>query len=113
MHTSLNECLNYFNVSLTKMYRYYSWFECLDFVTQISWVYAGAVAVYTYPGGTGSIHLDDLHCTGHESRLIDCPHRGVGVHNCVHSKDAGVHCVRPCMLMRNLCCYYLYSSGYT
>ena len=59
----------------------------------------GAVAVYSFPGGTGSILLDNLHCTGRESRLIDCPHRGVGVHNCYHSKDAGVRCVRPCMLI--------------
>ena len=53
------------------------------------------MAVYTFPGGTGSIFLDDLRCSGRESRLIDCPHRGVRVHNCHHSEDAGVHCVRP------------------
>ena len=64
-------------------------------------MYAGAVAIYTFPGGTGAIHLDDLRCTGSESRLIDCPHRGAGVHNCVHSEDAGVRCVRPCTLIRN------------
>ena len=63
--------------------------------------YTGAIAVYTFLGGSGSIHLDDLNCTGHESRLIDCPHSGIGVHNCVHSEDAGVRCIRPCMLMRN------------
>ena len=42
--------------------------------------------------GTGQIVLDDLRCTGSESRLIDCPHRGLGNHNCDHSKDAGVRC---------------------
>ena len=57
------------------------------------------MAVYTFPGGTGSILLDNLHCTGRESRLIDCPHRGVGVHDCGHSEDAGVRCVRPCKLI--------------
>ena len=64
-------------------------------------MYTGAVAIYTFPGGTGAIHLDDLRCTGSESRLTDCPHRGAGVHNCVHSEDAGVRCVRPRTLIRN------------
>ena len=44
--------------------------------------------------GTGQIVLDDLQCTGSESRLIDCPHNGLGNHNCDHSDDAGVRC-RP------------------
>ena len=52
----------------------------------------GAIAVYSFPGGSGSIHIDDVRCTGNESRLIDCPHRGTGIHNCVHSEDAGVSC---------------------
>ena len=64
-------------------------------------LYPGAVAIYTFSDGSGLILLDDLHCTGRESRLIDCPHRGVGVHNCGHSEDAGVRCVRPCMSIRN------------
>lgn len=50
----------------------------------------GAIAVYSFPGGSGSIHLDDVRCTGSESRLIDCSHRGTGVHNCVHSEDAAM-----------------------
>ena len=42
--------------------------------------------------GTGQIVSDDLQCTGSESRLIDCPHNGLGNHNCVHFQDAGVRC---------------------
>ena len=46
--------------------------------------------------GTGLIVLDDLLCTGSESRLIDCPHSGLGNHNCDHTEDVGVRCIgRP------------------
>ena len=43
--------------------------------------------------GLGAIHLDELRCTGTETRLADCAHGGVGNHNCGHSEDAGVVCV--------------------
>ena len=42
--------------------------------------------------GSGQIWLDDLRCTGSESSLFHCPHRGIGSHNCGHSEDAGVIC---------------------
>ena len=41
--------------------------------------------------GAGPIHLDDIQCTGNETRLLDCPH--TTVHNCTHSEDAGVVCI--------------------
>lgn len=46
--------------------------------------------------GQAAIHLDELSCTGNETRLADCQHGGVGNHNCGHNEDAGVVCVGKC-----------------
>ena len=56
----------------------------LGFVSIITTAYFGR--------GTGPIWLDDLSCTGSESRLIDCHHNGFGVHNCIHHEDASLFC---------------------
>ena len=57
-------------------------------------LYSGAIANAPYFGkGTGGIYFDNVDCNGSEARLIDCRHRGIGVHNCNHNKDAGVRCL--------------------
>ena len=55
--------------------------------------------------GTGQIVLDDLLCRNNESRLVDCSHNGLGVHNCVHSDDAGVRCL-PLILSEHVVIMY-------
>ena len=44
--------------------------------------------------GPGQIWLDDVNCAGNEILILQCSHRGWGVHNCGQNDDAGVVC-RP------------------
>ncbi|XP_075335012.1 uncharacterized protein marco isoform X2 [Odontesthes bonariensis] len=51
------------------------------------------VSTFTATPGSGKIWLDEMRCTGTESDIFDCPHNGVGIHNCNHDEDAGVQCI--------------------
>ena len=57
-----------------------------------SYIGATALTGSSVVDGSGQIFLHSIFCIGSESRLIDCTHRGVGIHNCDHSEDAGVRC---------------------
>ena len=56
----------------------------LEFITVVDNAYFGR--------GKGQIWLDNLLCSGSETRLIDCTHNGFGIHNCHHGEDAGLFC---------------------
>ena len=58
--------------------------------------YAG-VSDYDISISNGSssqrIWLDNVGCSGNESKLINCRHNGYGVHNCSHHEDVGIRCL--------------------
>ena len=56
---------------------------------------AQAVSFAAYGQGTGPILLDDVACTGTETRLIECRASPITTHNCVHFEDASVRCQAP------------------
>ena len=45
-----------------------------------------------FGAGGGQIWLDDVDCSGSERSIVNCPHSGWGVENCVHDEDASVIC---------------------
>ena len=49
--------------------------------------------------GRGPIWLDDVACSGSESKLTECRHRGIGSHNCGHHEDSGVVCEGKCLFV--------------
>ena len=56
--------------------------------------------------GTGSIVMDNVHCTGTESTLTSCTH--TTDHDCVHSEDAGVRCTSNSKYISNFCYFTWY-----
>ena len=64
--------------------------------------YLDAVAINTgFTVGSGLIVLENVNCSGNETRLIDCP--GVlqeqGVQTCTHDQDVGIRCSKSLMVL--------------
>ena len=61
-------------------------------VITLSHTVATAFSRARFGQGEGPILLDDLRCAGEEESLLDCRHRGIGIHSCGHYEDASVLC---------------------
>ena len=72
-----NSCLRSFQVIILPVY-------CL---------FLDATVDYSVPPGFGGILLDNLACRGTETRLLDCPHNGLNIHDCIHPHDIGIRCL--------------------
>ena len=48
-------------------------------------------ALKKFGGGSGSIVMDNVQCTGNEASLLDC--FSASVYDCEHYEDAGVRCL--------------------
>ena len=73
-----------------------------------------AMALTTgFTNGVGQIWLDDVHCRGTETRLVDCTHSAFGQHNCNHLEDAGVLCAGIINATIIFCCIIIIFIGCT
>ena len=75
--------------------------EQLRVQTLVSSIGANATDLPHFGPGTGFILLDSVNCTGNETNLMQCPHNGLGDHDCEPSEDAGVYCNAG----KNICTY--------
>ena len=66
---------------------------------QLGYQYALAVGdASVFGGGFDQVWLDEVNCTGSETRLTDCLHEGWGNENCNHFEDAGAFCSSEWMM---------------
>ena len=54
--------------------------------------YSYIVVFCRFGSTTRQIWLDNVRCSGTESRLASCSRNSYGSHNCVHSEDVAIDC---------------------
>jgi len=59
---------------------------------QLGFPFGRVADISTFGQGSGDIWMDDVECSGSESRLEQCTHSGWGNHNCGHNEDVAIQC---------------------
>ena len=67
---------------------------CDDYLLRVLPHSPGVTVRYSayYGQGSGPIWLDNVHCTGRETNILECRANPIGVHNCGHHRDVGILC---------------------
>jgi hypothetical protein len=73
---------------------YFSWKDAIVVCRQLNYVGVLSISPNASPfgAGDGPIWLDNVDCNGSEDSILDCQHRGLGIHNCGHTDDIGIIC---------------------
>ena len=67
-----------------------------NLMNKLSIIYVSFACLFRFfEGASGQpIYLDDLQCGPADIFLINCPHPGIGNHNCAHGEDVGLRCAQ-------------------
>ena len=83
---------------------------CKNYLKYVTSITGTALSFAFFGEGTGPIWLDEVSCTGSESELLECPHNGIGNHDCSHFEDASVSCGKINIVFDLSCCTYTISE---
>ncbi|XP_033104713.1 neurotrypsin-like [Anneissia japonica] len=67
--------------------------DALVVCRELGYGYPVQTLIYGYQGDTyQNILLDEVDCSGWESRLSSCSHPALGEHDCAHIEDVAIEC---------------------